>query len=131
MPKANRRHLASTYTDYRRAFLDAAIIAVLIVLAYFLIRDLDWFEQLYSFTRDHEDYELDELVTIVVLSTVGLIVFGVRRIADQRREIRARQRAEDQAQRLALADALTGLPNRRRFETHLEEVVAHSATAHH
>jgi diguanylate cyclase (GGDEF)-like protein len=129
MPLINRRHLASTYTDYRRALLDAAFIVVALVLLYFLTRDLDWFEWLHDFTRAHEDYELDEIITIVLLSTVGLIAFGLRRIADQKREIRVRQRAEDHAQRLALADALTGLPNRRQFEARLAEVLAQLAKA--
>ena len=43
----------------------------------------------------------------------------MRRMQDQRREIKARRRAEDRAQRLARADALTGLPNRRQFEDRL------------
>jgi diguanylate cyclase (GGDEF)-like protein len=131
MPMIMRRHLASTYTDHRRAFIDAAIIGAGLLLLYFLIRNLDWFEWLYDYTRAHEDYQLDELVTIVILSTIGLVVFGVRRIADQKREIRARQRAEDHAQRLALADVLTGLPNRRQFEARLAEVLAQPATTRH
>lgn len=47
---------------------------------------------------------------------LGAIVFSVRRMNDLNAEIDRREAAEDEANRLARHDALTGLPNRRQFE---------------
>ena len=119
----SRRHAISSYHDYHRAYIDAAIIAVSMVVVYWLIADLDLFEALYGYSRAHEEAQLDEVVIVVLLATLGLILFGVRRIVDQRREIAARQKAEDRASYLALADGLTGLPNRRQLEARLGEAL--------
>ena len=118
-----RSHLASTYIDYRSALIDSIVIVAVLGLIYSYIRDLQWFEWLYQYTRAHEKQQIDEIIIVVLLATVGLIVFGVRRMFDQRHEIKARQKAEDRAQYLALADALTGLPNRRQFETGLAQAL--------
>jgi diguanylate cyclase (GGDEF)-like protein len=119
-----RRHLASAYQDHRRAIIDLIVIVSALAVIYWLIRDLDLFEKLSEFTQRYEAIEIDEIVIVVLLSVMGLIAFGARRLQDQRREIKARQRAEDRAQYLALADTLTGLPNRRQFETRLNAAFA-------
>jgi len=118
-----RRHLASTFQDQHRAIVDLAVIVPLLTIVYWLIHGLDLFEKLYDLTRAHEDFQFDEVIVVVLLSVVGLVIFGARRFQDQRREITARQRAEDRAQYLALADTLTGLPNRRQFESRLESAL--------
>jgi predicted signal transduction protein with EAL and GGDEF domain len=118
-----RRAMASTFADQRRAIVDAVVIVVGLTVVYLIIRDLNLYEALTSFVDQHEDLQLDEVIIVVLLSALGLIIFGARRIQDQRREIRARQRAEDRAQHLAMADTLTGLPNRRQFEQRMQAAI--------
>lgn len=111
-----RRHLASAMQDQGRAIVDGIVIAVSLLLFFLLIQGLDLFQKLAAFIdAQGEAAQFDEIVIVALFSVIGLVLFGVRRLQDLRREIRARQRAEDRAQHLALADALTGLPNRRQF----------------
>ena len=115
-----RRHLASAILDRRRAVIDAAVIAVVLFAAFWMIQDLDLFERLYAFVSPLKGGPLDELIMVALFSVFGFFLFGLRRLQDQGREIRARQRAEDRARHLAMADALTGLPNRRQFAIRLQ-----------
>ena len=114
-----RRHLASTMQDQGRGIIDAIVIVVGLLIAFWLIQDLDLFQKLVNFTGETKTTQLDEIIVVVLLGSFGGFVFGVRRLQDQRREIKRRQQAEDRAQQLALADALTGLPNRRQFGSRL------------
>lgn len=108
---------------YRRALLDFVVIAAVLCGVYYLISGLDLFERLHRFSRSHEDWELDELIVAALLSVVGVYIFGIRRLFDQQREIRVRQQAEQTARRLAEADPLTGLANRRHFAERLTEAL--------
>lgn len=122
-----RRHLASAMKDQGRAITDAIVIALGLLLFFLLIRSRDihaLFENVDTFIDAYGESLFDQIVLVALLSVVGLFLFGVRRLQDQRHEIRARQRAEDRAHHLALADALTGLPNRRQFEQRFSAALA-------
>jgi diguanylate cyclase (GGDEF)-like protein len=122
-----RRHLPSTMQDYGRSMYDGVVISVGLVVTFLLIRHLNLFNKLYEATRSYDASGVDEIVIVVLMSVVGLLLFGARRLQDQRREIERRQRAEDRAHQLALADALTGLPNRRQFGDRLSAALANLA----
>ena len=96
---SRQRHVASTYRDHRRAIIDIVVLVVILGVIYWMIPDLQLFEALYAYTRAHEDEQIDEIIIVVLLATVGLVIFGARRLSDQRREIHARQKAEDRASR--------------------------------
>jgi diguanylate cyclase (GGDEF)-like protein len=78
---------------------------------------------LLQFGLDHADWEIDDLIFVLFMLSVGLMVFGFRRYRDLAREIRARTDAELQAHNLARHDSLTGLPNRRYFAEKLGQCV--------
>lgn len=99
------------------------IIAVAVALQIALI-SIDTFDLLYDYSRAHEDYELDEALTVFFVLTLALAaVLGVR-TRDLQREIRHRRQAEETAAVLARRDALTGLPNRRLLHEEFERRLA-------
>jgi predicted signal transduction protein with EAL and GGDEF domain len=122
-----KRILFSRFTHtQRRLVIDIAVIVVAAVAVRAATLHLELFERLYEFSRSHETWELNELFVTLVIMSVALIAFGIRRIQDQRREARLRMASERQVLRLAHYDRLTGLPNRQRFR---EMVAALSPTS--
>jgi predicted signal transduction protein with EAL and GGDEF domain len=97
-----------------RAQLDPVSILLLSAPAFAFLIWIDAFDLFFEYSRTH-DYEIDEIVAFLFFFGFAAIVFSIRRIADLRREMDQRVAAEGEAQRLARHDALTGLPNRRRF----------------
>jgi PleD family two-component response regulator len=77
---------------------------------------------------DYADLEVDNIIVISVVSSIALIIYGLRRNHDLSREIKARRGAELEARNLARHDPLTGLPNRRFFAESSMNVFAASAT---
>lgn len=94
---------------------DAVLVGIVALPVFLVLLWTDAFDRFVLFSRAHESYELDELVTLMFVVGLAAIAFSVRRILDLRREVRRRVSAEREARRLARHDALTGLPNRRQF----------------
>ncbi len=71
-----------------------------------------------------EDGIQSETITIVLLFLgIASTAFGLRRLADQRKERARRVAAEEQANSLSLCDPLTLLPNRRCLQNEFESPV--------
>ncbi len=89
-----------------------------------------WMVSLYFDLCDHlhktlvayENYESDELLMGIV--TIGLmgLAFSIRRLQELKGEVALRNRAEINAEWLAVHDPLTGLFNRRFLDRKLEEL---------
>jgi diguanylate cyclase (GGDEF)-like protein len=73
--------------------------------------------------------ELDEVLLLGLALTSGLLIFGIRRHLEQKREARHRLAAEHLVRKLAFQDPLTGLPNRRKFEEALQLAIAQPPAA--
>jgi len=82
---------------------------------YLFLLAFDVFDLAYDWTRTHEDWEIDELIGLLFALGLAAIVYSWRRLSDLRNEISRRIVAEEEANRLARYDVLTGLANRRLF----------------
>jgi diguanylate cyclase (GGDEF)-like protein len=94
------------------------------VVTFVAASHFDAFDHFVSYAAAHEEYELDEVAMLSVTLSLCLGAFAVRRLVEQRRELRLRLMAEASARQMAFYDALTGLPNRRNFEHALKMVLA-------
>lgn len=97
----------------KRALVDAVVLLVLMGAGWAYFSSIEAFELLAEFVERYEDWELDELVTSLVLIGIAGFVYAVRRYNDARGELDRRKQAEANVQWLAQNDALTELPNRR------------------
>ncbi len=98
-----------------RAERDLIVIGLVTIPAYLVLLALDAFDLAYDWTRTHEEWQVDELVALLFALGLAAIVYSWRRLGDLSGEIDRRRVAEEEANRLARYDVLTGLANRRLF----------------
>jgi diguanylate cyclase (GGDEF)-like protein len=98
-----------------RRWLEGTLVAAICLGVFALSSELELLERFYQFTRDHEDWQVDELATLLLVGCCVLGLRSYRQTRKLRKEISLRRDAEVVAERLALHDALTGLPNRRQL----------------
>lgn len=103
----------------RRPVRDALIIAALALGCWLLALQFDIFDVVVDFVETHEAWELDELLTAIVVAGLAGFVYALRRSGDIREEIRNREETQRELDWLARHDPLTGLPNRRYLESRL------------
>lgn len=75
----------------------------------------DAFDEVHGFAHGHEALQIDGLLTALIIAPFGLSIYAIRRLREVRREAELRRIAQAEARTLAVHDALTGLPNRRRL----------------
>jgi diguanylate cyclase (GGDEF)-like protein len=104
--------------------IEVGLLTVSTVLVSCLAVYFDAFERLAHFVEGHDAWQLDELIIVLLFSGIAAFLLLVFRARELRAEVYRRQRAEEQATRLARHDPLTGLPNRRVLIEELEIALA-------
>ncbi len=112
--------------EQSRQRTDFIVIGVLSVLVTLIAIRLDGMEALMAFAAQYEDYEIDEIFTLLIVMSAAFGVFSWRRVMDLRDQIARRNKAEAKMRHLAMHDPLTGLPNRAMFARRLEREFARS-----
>lgn len=87
---------------------------------------LELFERLYEATRAYEEWQLDELLSLLLCAgIIALVMLGFR-TRQLAREIARREAAERLAHDSARHDPLTGLANSRRFREQIKATVGNA-----
>ena len=107
----------------RPATLDAIIISILVVIVFSLEYYYEFAPKLFEFAIEYEEWEVDNLIFVVFVMSIGFAIFSYRRMKELTLEMKARRSAEMEARTLSRHDPLTGLPNRRYFVEMLGEVL--------
>lgn len=103
---------------------DLVVITAAIILMLWLDAYLDAFELVFTWIKAHEDDEIDEIFTLLILTSLAVGAFGFRRIGELREQVAQRRESEMLMRHMALHDVLTGLPNRVLFQERLNRALA-------
>ena len=111
----------------RSRFLVETICIVVVACVIFgFAQEYDAFEYLVEISRQHEDWELDEVFTLLMVGAVALAFINLRNAKYLKLEIKRRRKVEKKINKLAFFDSLTGLPNRDLCNNRLEHILVHA-----
>jgi len=117
------RHTRNLIASLRPATVDAIVISIFGVIIFFVEFFYDLAPRLFQFGMDYAEWEIDNLIFVVFVLSIGFAIFSYRRVKELAIEMKARRSAELEAKKLARHDPLTGLPNRRFFVETLGDVL--------
>jgi diguanylate cyclase (GGDEF)-like protein len=107
----------------RPATLDAIVISIFCIIIGLVEYHNDLAPQLFQFGLKYKEWEIDNVIFVVFVMSIGFVIFSYRRVKELAIEMKARRGAELEAKKLARHDPLTGLPNRRFFVETLGEAL--------
>jgi diguanylate cyclase (GGDEF)-like protein len=107
----------------RPTTMDTAILFGLGVIIFSVEYSYDLAPRMFQFGIDYQEWEIDNLIFVVFMLSIGFAIFSYRRVNELAVEMKARRSAELEATKLSRHDPLTGLPNRRFFIEMLRDVL--------
>src|SRR5689334_17665317 len=108
---------------YRTTIWDGVLLLAVMAVAALIAYEFDVFPNAPGVPTQEYVIETDEALGLATLLSLGLLALSWRFLLLQRREVARRIEAEEHAHELAMQDALTGLPNRRRFDQQLNDAL--------
>jgi len=108
-------------------FLDAGWIIVFFGTILLIAIHMEAFDYVMKLSHAHENWELDEIMTTMMLLPIGLVIYAKRRLDETRQELKRRRAAELEASQMALHDPLTGLANRRKAQIEISRALEQAA----
>lgn len=106
---------------------DGMLLAAVMLVGILLALEYDVLVLWDDYTNGERRIRVEEMFALTAVLAAGIFVFVVRRMYEERRDIRDRLRAETEMgeyRALALQDPLTALPNRRAIKAALEAAIA-------
>lgn len=107
--------------------LETLVIILIAIFSFWLAQEYDAFEYLITVSRQYENYEIDEIFTLLIIAAIALMIITYRNVRHLKLEIIKRKAAEHSIKKLAFYDSLTGLPNRELCINRFEHILNQSA----
>jgi len=99
----------NNYQSYqRKTYRDLITIFIIALMAFIIASSIDVFETFFEFSRQHDEWELDEIAIALIISAFGFAFFSWQRWQELRRELVYRYQVE---QELKLAKETAEIAN--------------------
>src|SRR5262249_1087684 len=98
---------------------DLLALAGFLAAGYIIATNVNVLRTLETIAMEYEGLHLDRVFGTLIVAALGLTLYGFTRSHATLKALNQRVQADERAQRIAMHDQLTGLPNRR----HLKGVV--------
>ncbi len=123
--KTNRINHTVFIEKYGTPFVKEVVIIIVAAIILLLVSiEIDAFELLVDFVSQHEEYELDEFVMLLLIFSIAFMVIIIRNLKYLKIEINLRVASEEELNKIISFDQLTGLPNRRLCKNRLQQLIS-------